>query len=116
VAELCVNERVERSTAIEVNKVAERSSIAFGNLTFLDKVSETELKGVLSVVLPHSAEVRLLRDEALVLVRVDHILLGDQLGDKLASSFPLLLELLTTLSSGSVNTEDKLVFLISVGE
>lgn len=71
---------------------------------------------MVSVMLPYSAEVGLLRDEALVLMRVNHILLGDQLGDELASGFPLLLELLTTLSCGGVNTKDKLVLLISIGK
>lgn len=71
---------------------------------------------MLSVVLPHSAEVGLLREEALVLMGIDHILLGDQLGDELASGLPLLLELLTTLSSGGVNAEHKLVLLISLSE
>lgn len=71
---------------------------------------------MISVVLPHSAEVRLLRDEALVLMGIDHILLGDQLRDKLASGLPLLLELLTTFSGGGVNAEDKFVLLITLGE
>lgn len=71
---------------------------------------------MISVVLPHSAEVGLVREEALVLVGVDHILLGDELGDKLAGGLPLLLELLTALWGGGVNAEDKLVFLISMSE
>jgi hypothetical protein len=82
----------------------------------LDEVSKAELEGVLSVVLPHSAEVGLLSDETLVLMGVDHIFLGDQLGDKLASGLPLLLELLTTLWGGGVNTEDEFVLLIGMGE
>jgi hypothetical protein len=71
---------------------------------------------VLSIVLPHSAEVRLLREMALLLVGIDHILLGDELRDELASGLPFLLELLTALWGGGVDAEDKLVLLISVGE
>ena len=47
---------------------------------------------------------------------VNHILLRDQLRDKLTGGLPLLLELFTALSGGSVNTKDKLVLLISLGE
>ena len=71
---------------------------------------------MLSVVLPNSAEVRLVGEEALVLVRVDHVFLGDQLGYELASGFPLLLELFTALWGGGVNAEDESVLLISVSE
>jgi hypothetical protein len=71
---------------------------------------------VLSVVLPNSAEMGLFRDESLVLMRINYIFLGNQLWNKLASSFPLLLELLTTLCSCCVNAKDKLVFLISLGK
>lgn len=71
---------------------------------------------MLSVVLPNSAEVGLIRDLTLLLMRIDHILLGDKLGNELASGFPLLLELLTTLWGGGVNAEDEFVLLISVSE
>ena len=71
---------------------------------------------MLSVVLPHSAEVRLLRDEFLLLMRVDHILLGDELGYELADGLPFLLELLTALCGGCVNAEDEFVLLIGMSE
>jgi hypothetical protein len=47
---------------------------------------------------------------------VNHILFGDELRNELASGFPLLLELLTTLWGGSVNAEDEFVLLISFSE
>lgn len=47
---------------------------------------------------------------------INHILLGDHLRNELASSFPLLLELLTTLWGGGVHAEDEFVLLISGGE
>lgn len=47
---------------------------------------------------------------------VNHIFLRDQLRDELASSLPFLLKLFTTLWGGGVNTENKFVFLISLGE
>ena len=65
----------------------------------MDKVGEAELEQMLSVVLPDSAEVGLFREERLRLMGVNHILLGDELGNELASGLPLLLELLTTLCS-----------------
>ena len=69
-----------------------------------------------SVVLPHSTEMGLLRDEALMLMGVDHVLLGEELGDELASGLPFLLELLTALWGGGVNAEDELVLLVGVSE
>jgi hypothetical protein len=60
--------------------------------------------------------VRLFRNLTLLLMRINHILLGDELGNKLASGFPFLLELLTTLWGGGVNAEDEFVLLISVSE
>lgn len=71
---------------------------------------------MLSVVLPDSAEVGLIRNEALLLVRKNHIFLRDEFRDELTSCLPFFLELLTTLWGSGINTEDKLVILISVGE
>lgn len=71
---------------------------------------------MLSVVLPDSAEVGLLRENRLLLMGVNHILLGDELRNELTSGFPLLLELLTTLWGGGVNAEDEFVLLISVSK
>ena len=71
---------------------------------------------MLSVVLPDSAEVGLFREERLRLMGVNHILLGDELGNELASGLPLLLELLTTLWGGGVDAEHEFVLLISVSE
>jgi hypothetical protein len=113
---LGVNEGSERRAAIEVNEAAACSGISLRDLTLFNKVGESHLEHVVSVVLPDSHEVRLVRDEGLVLMGVNHILLGDQLGDKLASGFPLFLELLTTLWGGSVNAENESVLLISVSE
>lgn len=106
----------EASTAGEVDVVAEGGGVGLGDFALLNEVGEPELEHVLSVVLPHSAEVGLLREVSLVLVGVDHILLGDKLGYELACGLPLLLELLTALRGGGVNTEDKLVLLVSMGE
>lgn len=100
----------------EVNELLEEGGIFSRDNTFFDEVGESELEHVITVVLPHSSEVRLIRDESLVLMGIDHILLGDELGDELAGGFPLLLELLTALWGSGVNTEHESVFLISLGE
>ena len=106
----------EASTTVEINVVAEGGSVALGDLTLLNEVGEAELEHMLSVVLPNSAEVRLLGEVALVLMGVNHVLLGDQLGYELASGLPLLLELLTALWGGGVDAEHEFVLLIGVGE
>jgi hypothetical protein len=49
-------------------------------------------------------------------VGVYHILLGDQLGNELASGLPFFLELLTALWGGSVHAEEEPVLLISVSK
>jgi hypothetical protein len=82
----------------------------------LDKVSEAELEQVFSVVLPNSTEVGLFSKNRLRLMGVNHILLRDELRYELASGFPLLLELLTTLWGSGVDAEDEFVLLISVSE
>ena len=82
----------------------------------MDKVSEAELEQVFSVVLPNSTEVGLFSKNRLRLMGVNHILLRDELRYELASGFPLLLELLTTLWGSGVDAEDEFVLLISVSE
>ena len=69
-----------------------------------------------SVVLPNSTEVGLFSKNRLRLMGVNHILLRDELRYELASGFPLLLELLTTLWGSGVDAEDEFVLLISVSE
>ncbi len=115
-AEVGVEVGGERGVSLDVDVVTESSGIAFGDLALLNEVSEAQLEEVLSVVLPHSAEVRLFRDEALVLVWVHHVLLGEELRYELASGLPLLLELLTALWGSGVNAENELVLLVSLCE
>jgi len=71
---------------------------------------------VVTVVLPYSAEMRLLREEALVLMGIDHVFLGEQLWYKLASGLPLLLEFFTTFWGSGVDAEDESVLLVSMEE
>lgn len=111
-----VDEAGEASTTVEVDVIAEGGSVALGNLALLNEVGEAELEHVLSVVLPHSAEVRLLGEVALVLMGVNHVLLGDQLGYELAGGLPLLLELLTAFWGGGVDAQHEFVLLIGMGE
>ena len=71
---------------------------------------------MLTVVLPHSTEVRLLGKGKLVLVGVNHILLGDELRSDLTHSVPLLLEFFSTLSCCGVDAEDEILLLVSMYE
>jgi hypothetical protein len=47
---------------------------------------------------------------------VNHVFLGDELGNELADGLPLLLELLTALWGGGVDAEEELVVLVGMGE
>lgn len=81
-----------------------------------NEVSKSELEHVFSVVLPHSSEVGLVRDISLLFMGIDHILLGDHLRDKLASSFPFLLELFSAFWCSGVHTKNEFVILIGMSE
>lgn len=112
----CVQVGGEGGASVETDVVAESGGVLLGDLTLKCEVGKSELEHVLTIVLPDSLEVRLVGDVALVLMGVHHVLLGEHLGNECAGGFPLLLELLTALWGGGVDTEDKLVVLIGVGE
>lgn len=96
--------------------MSEKISILLRNITLFNEESESLLEHVFSVVLPHSSEVGLVREESLLFMGVYHIFLGDHFRNNLASSLPFLFEFFSALWGGGVNAEDKLVILISMSE
>jgi hypothetical protein len=71
---------------------------------------------MLTVVLPDTSEVGLVRDLRWHFMWEDDIILLKNLGGKFAKSVPLFLELFTAFGSGCVNTENDGLLLIRVSE
>ena len=71
---------------------------------------------MLTVVLPDTSEVGLVRNLRGHLVREDDVVLLKDLGGKFAKSVPFFLELFTAFGGGCVNTENDGLLLVSVGE
>ena len=82
----------------------------------MSEVRNSHFEDVLSVVLPDSSEMGLLGHHWLLLVRINHILLGNELRGNSGKIFPFFLELFSSLWGGSVKTEDKFVLLVSMSE
>lgn len=110
------DEQVERRSLRESNESVEGSLIGFSNLAGLDGVGDGVLEDVLSVVLPDASEVRLIGNEGGHLVGVNEVLLFHKLGSHFAQRVVLSLELSAALLSSGVNSEDKGLLLICVGE
>ena len=91
-------------------------SIGGGHGANLDGGLNLCLERVLTVQLPDALVVGLVRDLGAHLVRIQEILLLDDLRGELMQLLPLGLELLTTLSSGSINAEDNVGGLVGVVE
>jgi hypothetical protein len=77
---------------------------------------EAKSERVLSVVLPHSLEVRLLGNIFHVLVRINDLIFINQFRSNSCDSFPLFFEGLSALLGGGVHAEDELSVLISMCE
>jgi len=67
-------------------------------------------------MLPHTSEVRLVREVRRLLVGEDQVLLLNDLGGQFAKSVPFSLEGFTTLGGGGVKTEDDVGVLVGMGE
>jgi len=80
------------------------------------QICESQLEHVFSVMLPDSSEMRFLCDLFLPFMRINHIFFGNQFRNHLACSLPFLSEFFSSLWSGGVNTENKLLVLIGMSE
>ena len=98
------------------NELGEGGGIIGGDLTLSNGVGDGGLESMLSVILPDSLEVWLVRDPLAHLVWVLEVLHSDDLWAELMKGLVLLLELESSLLGGGVNTKDDLLVLISVSE
>ena len=115
-AGLSKEEQAESGGVSHAHKVGESLGISLGDQAGVASLSESELEGVLTVVLPHALEVGLVRDLGRHLVREDHILPLDDLRGELAKGLVLLAEGLLTLRGRRVQTEQDVLLLVGVGE
>jgi len=107
---------IEGGGAVHANELAESISVFGDDLSSVNKGSEGEAEGVLTVVLPDSLEVGLSGEAGCLLVGEDEVLLLDNLGGELSHGFPLSLEAFATLRGGGINTEVDVLVLVGVGE
>ena len=115
-AGLSQDEQAEGGVVHAADEASEVAGILLGDDTGLDLLSETELEGVLTVVLPHTLEVGLIRETSRLLVRHDHILLLDDLGGELTKGLILTLEGFLALRGACVHAEHDVAVLVGVRE
>ena len=107
-----LNSEVVSST----KEFGEGSGITFGDLALSNGIRDGRLEGMLSVVLPDSLEMWLVRDPLAHLMWVLEVFHSNDLWAELMKGLILLLELDSSLLSGGVDSENNLLVLISVGE
>lgn len=115
-ASLSQNEQAEGRVAGHADELSESSGVTGGNGSSIDSLSESQLEGVLTVVLPHALEMGLVGKLGGHLVGEDHILLLHDLGGKLAKSLVLSLESSLTFRGAGVKTEHDRLVLVGMGE
>jgi hypothetical protein len=98
------------------NEAGEGGDVSLGDLALSNGVRDGGLESVLSVVLPDSLEMWLVRDPLAHLMWVLEVLHSDDLWAELVKGLVLLSEKLSSLLGGGVDTEDDLLILVSVGE
>ena len=115
-ARLSKDEHTEGRMVGHTDELSESSSVTTRDYTSINSLSESQLKGVLTVVLPHALEVRLFGELNWHLMREDHIFLLDNLWGKFAKSLVLFLESSLALRGAGVHTENDCLVLVGVGE
>jgi len=90
--------------------------VSLSNFTSVNGFSDLGLKSVVSIELPNSLEVRLVRNPLAHLVRVLHLVHLDDFRGQLAKSLPLGFEGSSALLSGGVHAEHDLLVLVSTSE
>lgn len=98
------------------NELSKGLSIFRGDLASGDGAINCGSESVLSIVLPDSLEMWFLRDEFSHLMRELEILHSDNLWAEFMKGLIFLLVLKSSLLSGSVNTKNNLLVLISICE
>ncbi len=69
-----------------------------------------------SVELPYSSEVRFFSHQQLAFMREYNVVFGKKLRNHFSHVFPFLLECLSSLWCGGVNTEEQVLFLVGMSE
>lgn len=110
------NELLNGKVVFGTNELSEGNGIIGGDFALSNGVGDGRLESVLSVVLPDSLEMWLIRDPFSHLMWVLEVLHSNDLWAELMKNLVLLLEESSSLLSGGVDTEDDLLVLISVGE
>lgn len=119
VAELALadqDEQVEGWGAGQTNELIEESGITLRDGTASDSLVKGSLEGVLTVVLPDSAEMWLGGDLLWELMWEHHLVLLDDLWGHLGESLILSSELSLSLWSAGVHAEEELLVLVGVSE
>lgn len=98
------------------NEACEVLSILSRDDACFDFLSEAKLEGVLTVMLPHTLEVRLIWETRRLLMRHDHVLLLDDLRSELTESLILALESLLSLRGAGIHTKENVLVLVGMGE
>lgn len=96
----------ERRMSSHANPLAGSIGISLRDLSSVDGLSKSATDGVLTVILPCTAVVRLIDNLRRSFVREAHVFLLDDLGSKLTKSLVLSSELVTTFFGGGVNSEN----------
>ena len=113
---LSKNELLNIEPLSTTKELGEGSGVTFGNLALSNGVLDGGLEGVLSVELPDSLEMWLIRDPLTHLMWVLEVLHSDDLWAELMKGLVLFLELDSSLLGGGVDSENNLLVLISVSE
>lgn len=115
-ASLGEGENAERRVVGHANEVIEHPSVVLADAALVDGLSEPDLEGMLTVVLPHALEVWLFGDLGGHLVWHDHVFLFDDLGSELAKSLILCLESCSALWRASVHAKHDVLVLVGLSE
>merc|ERR1719223_1464636 len=109
-------EKTESGGSGHSTEVLESLSITFRDLSVINSLSESQLEGVLAVVLPHSLEVRFVGKTSGHLVGEHQVFLLDDLRGHLTESLVFLAESILTLRGGGIHAEHDGGVLVGVGE
>ena len=115
-ARLSQNEEAKSGVIDTTNELCELLGVTLGDLAVVNLLGEVHLEDVLTIVLPHSLEVRFLGEARRHFVGHDHVLLLDDLGGHLAKSLILSLESLSAFRGTGIHTEQNVLVLIGVSK
>lgn len=110
------NVKVEAWGVVQADELAESISILLVDITRVCESSESQVEGVLTIVLPDTLEVWLGADAWCLLVWENEVLLLDELWSEFSKGVPFGLEGFTTFLGGGIDTEVDILVLVSMSE